>query len=96
MINGLLRGMSLQLNYIGTYYYPEIERFYVPPHNHDNHIELMLIEAGNGSFEIGGESYQVTPNSLIIYNTGVWHEESWQQYKNSLYWLLQLHKPQPA
>jgi AraC-like DNA-binding protein len=76
MMNGLLRGMSLQLNYIGTYYFPEIEVFYVPPHNHDNHIELMLIETGYGTFEIGGESYQVSPNSLIIYNTGVWHEES--------------------
>jgi AraC-like DNA-binding protein len=36
----------------------------------------MLIENGCGQFNIGGESYDVSPCSLIIYNTGVWHEES--------------------
>ncbi|SEO68077.1 AraC family transcriptional regulator [Paenibacillus sp. OV219] len=51
------------------------ETFAFPMHHHPDQAQLLLIREGSGSFEIDGKLYRVGPRSLLVYDTGVWHEE---------------------
>lgn len=58
----------------------EDEPFSFPLHKHDASSELLLIDEGEGVFEIGGESYRVGPGTLLFYHRGVWHKEQSTAY----------------
>lgn len=49
--------------------------FFKAMHNHPNSTEILLITEGHGYYNIDGVTYEVKPQSIIVYNKGVWHEE---------------------
>jgi AraC-like DNA-binding protein len=51
-------------------------KFFKAMHNHPDSTEVLLICEGRGKYNIGGVSYDVKPYSIVIYNKGIWHEES--------------------
>lgn len=44
-------------------------------HMHENRLELILISQGNGVHVIDGQTYYIAKGDLLIYNSGVLHEE---------------------
>jgi len=52
------------------------EKFFKAMHNHPNSTEVLLITEGEGNYNIDGISYHIKPESIVIYNKGIWHEES--------------------
>jgi AraC-like DNA-binding protein len=63
------------LRYIGSLQKKSGELFDRPLHHHPDHLELMLIAEGTVSLYIDGLWYEAPPQSLVIYNPGIWHEE---------------------
>lgn len=53
----------------------ESNRFLLPLHKHDQMSELLLITEGHGTFEIDGHTYEAGPETLLIYQSGIWHKE---------------------
>jgi AraC-like DNA-binding protein len=51
------------------------QHYYRPLHNHPDRTEVLLVIEGKGEYVINGVSYPIEPNSLVIYNDSVWHEE---------------------
>ncbi|SDX63670.1 AraC family transcriptional regulator [Paenibacillus sp. CF384] len=51
------------------------DRFLLELHKHDANSEILLIEEGEGEFEIDGKSYTAGAGTLLIYHRGVWHKE---------------------
>ncbi|RAP73620.1 helix-turn-helix transcriptional regulator [Paenibacillus montanisoli] len=49
--------------------------FMLELHKHDANSEMLLIEEGEGEFEIDGRSYTAGAGTLLIYHRGVWHKE---------------------
>lgn len=45
-------------------------------HRHDDRIEIVFIREGSGSHIIGGHLYQTRKGDVLIYNSGVLHDES--------------------
>ncbi|WP_162462923.1 AraC family transcriptional regulator [Paenibacillus psychroresistens] len=45
-------------------------------HHHPDSTEILLMVDGEGSIEIKGVNYAIAPQSVVIYNQGVWHEEN--------------------
>lgn len=67
-----------QLQHTGELKIESGHSFNKPLHNHPERIEILLLCSGTGLYKIGGQSYQVPAKSLVIYNAGIWHEESSQ------------------
>lgn len=44
-------------------------------HAHDTHLELQYISQGSGSMRIGSHIYEVSAGDLLVYNSGVIHDE---------------------
>ncbi len=44
-------------------------------HAHDTHLELQYISQGGGSMRIGSHLYEVSAGDLLVYNSGVIHDE---------------------
>ncbi|WP_249596782.1 AraC family transcriptional regulator [Peribacillus frigoritolerans] len=59
----------------GIKHVKEGETFFKAMHNHPECAEILLILEGEGTYSIDGISYKVEPQSIVIYNQGVWHEE---------------------
>ncbi len=53
----------------------EQNRFLLPLHKHDIGSELLLVTEGEGTFGIDGRTYTVGPETLLLYQSGIWHEE---------------------
>ncbi|MBP3967131.1 AraC family transcriptional regulator [Paenibacillus lignilyticus] len=51
------------------------ETFSYPLHHHPDIAQLLLITEGSGSFLIDGKIYKAGPRTMLVYDTGVWHEE---------------------
>ncbi|WP_143044451.1 AraC family transcriptional regulator [Paenibacillus sp. CF384] len=51
------------------------EQFVFPLHHHPELAQLLLISEGSGTFLIDGTTYKVGPRTMLVYDTGVWHEE---------------------
>lgn len=45
-------------------------------HRHDDRIEIVFIIEGSGSHIIGGQPYDTHKGDVLIYNSGVLHDES--------------------
>ncbi|NBD24559.1 AraC family transcriptional regulator [Paenibacillus glycinis] len=50
-------------------------RFMLELHKHDANSEMLLVEEGEGEFEIDGRSYTAGPGTLLFYQRGLWHKE---------------------
>ncbi|SFJ40945.1 AraC-type DNA-binding protein [Paenibacillus sp. UNC496MF] len=50
-------------------------RFLLELHKHDANSEILLIEEGEGEFEIDGRRYAAGPGTLLFYQRGLWHKE---------------------
>lgn len=44
-------------------------------HSHDDFIEIILISKGDGEYSINGKMYNIKKGDIIIYNSGVIHDE---------------------
>lgn len=44
-------------------------------HAHPDLVEMLLLSSGKGRFLIGGSTYDVQAGDILIYNSGVVHEE---------------------
>lgn len=64
------------LVYAGTLDFKTGDAFYKPVHHHPEWGEILLITEGEGRYTIDGRQYEVTPRSVVVYNPGVWHEET--------------------
>jgi AraC-like DNA-binding protein len=47
-----------------------------PLHNHPGQVQLLLVSQGTGTVVIDGQRYEVAPQQLVIYDEGMWHEET--------------------
>jgi AraC-like DNA-binding protein/mannose-6-phosphate isomerase-like protein (cupin superfamily) len=63
------------LHYIGTMNKEPGQPFATALHHHPEHAEIMLIAEGNVRIRIDSEWYQLGSGALVIYNSGIWHEE---------------------
>lgn len=45
-------------------------------HAHQDCVEVLLIVSGRGDFRIDGKGYEVGTGDLLVYNSGVVHEET--------------------
>ncbi len=54
---------------------PPGEPFAYPLHNHPDLAQMLLICNGGGTFQIDGRNYEGGPGTLLVYDSGVWHEE---------------------
>jgi len=59
----------------GTFDNDEQNRFQLDLHKHDRMTEILLIEEGEGEFEIDGRGYTAGAGTLLFYQRGVWHKE---------------------
>jgi AraC-like DNA-binding protein len=50
-------------------------RFNLELHKHDANSEMLLIEEGEGEFEIDGRSFTAGAGTLLFYQRGLWHKE---------------------
>ncbi|MBC8078732.1 MAG: helix-turn-helix transcriptional regulator [Gorillibacterium sp.] len=72
------------LHYAG--FHPQAN--YRAPHHHPDWIELLLITEGSGSYKINENTYTTAPQTLVILNQGVWHEEiPDRNNRNAMYYL---------
>ena len=46
-----------------------------PLHSHNHHLEISLVQRGEGTFYCEGRSYPMHPGDLVIKNAGVVHAE---------------------
>ena len=44
-------------------------------HSHGHHVELLLITTGTSEFLIHNRKYPVAPGDLVIYNSGIVHDD---------------------
>ena len=44
-------------------------------HRHNDRVEILFMAAGGGIYFIDGENYEVEKGDIIVYNSGVIHEE---------------------
>ncbi|MDQ0189894.1 AraC family transcriptional regulator [Alicyclobacillus cycloheptanicus] len=72
---GDLADKAPHLLYAGQLSYRADELFHKSVHKHPEWTEFLLITEGEGEYLIGGTRYSVRPQSLVVYNPGVWHEE---------------------
>lgn len=63
------------VHYAGKINHLSKEPFFKRMHNHPDSVELLLINEGEGVYNIDGVNRKVSPHSIVIYNKGVWHEE---------------------
>lgn len=71
------------LHYAG--FHPEAG--YRAPHHHPDWVELLLVTEGTAHYTINGQGYDIRPQSLVILNQGVWHEEVPEQGQtNGMYY----------
>jgi AraC-like DNA-binding protein/mannose-6-phosphate isomerase-like protein (cupin superfamily) len=47
-----------------------------PLHNHPGQVQLLLVSQGAGTVVIDGLRYEVAPQQMVIYDEGIWHEET--------------------
>lgn len=45
-------------------------------HAHPDLVEFVLITAGQGEYSVGGRRYQIRRGDLLVYNSGVIHDET--------------------
>ncbi len=62
------------LCYIGKIL-PEISAYPRIMHSHENHVEISIIYSGTSSYLIGDRKQLIQPGDVIIYNSGVAHDE---------------------
>ncbi len=70
-----LDGFLPQVHYAGSLTFSAGEPFYKSLHHHPDVTEILLICEGSGEYQIGETQYPIEPQSLVVYNQGVWHEE---------------------
>ncbi len=57
-------------------------------HAHKDFVELILVRSGVSKYFIGDRQQYVCPGDLIVYNSGVMHDESvWAEHRLSIYCL---------
>lgn len=44
-------------------------------HKHDDRMEILFVQKGNGSYLVNGEKYNTNKGDILIYNSGVLHDE---------------------
>ena len=44
-------------------------------HMHNNQTEIVFIKNGSGLYTIGGEQYKTHKGDILLYNSGVIHDE---------------------
>ena len=55
-------------------------------HSHKDFVELILVRSGVSKYFIGDRQQYVCPGDLIVYNSGVMHDESvWAEHTLSIY-----------
>lgn len=67
--------MVPHLYYAGRIQKQAGEHFDQPLHHHPEWTELVLVTEGSGTYQVQDTCYTVHPQSLVIYNPGVWHKE---------------------
>ncbi|QHT63152.1 AraC family transcriptional regulator [Paenibacillus lycopersici] len=50
-------------------------RFNLELHKHDANSEMLLVEEGEGDFEIDGRPYTARAGTMLFYQRGLWHKE---------------------
>ncbi|QHW32900.1 AraC family transcriptional regulator [Paenibacillus rhizovicinus] len=50
-------------------------RFNLELHKHDANSEMLLVEEGEGEFEIDGRRYVAGAGTILFYQRGLWHKE---------------------
>jgi len=70
----LIEGQSFIVG-CGTFDNDEENRFQLELHKHDRMSEILLIEEGEGEFEIDGRGYTAEAGTLLFYQRSVWHKE---------------------
>jgi AraC-like DNA-binding protein len=63
------------IHYSGEVNHKKGNEFFKALHNHPECTEILLILEGEGTYKIDGIDFKVEPQSIVIYNQGVWHEE---------------------
>lgn len=57
-------------------------------HSHKDFVELILVRSGMSRYFIGDRQQYIRAGDLIVYNSGVLHDESiWSEHKVSIYCL---------
>lgn len=57
-------------------------------HSHKDFVELILVRSGASQYFIGDRQQHVRPGDLIVYNSGVMHDEGvWAEHAVSVYCL---------
>lgn len=54
---------------------PEISAYPRIMHSHENHVEISIIYSGTSRYLIGDRKQLIQPGDIIIYNSGVAHDE---------------------
>ncbi len=62
------------LHYMGKIL-PEISAYPRIMHAHENHVEISIIYSGTSQYLIGDRKLLIQPGDIIIYNSGVAHDE---------------------
>ncbi|OCG02085.1 hypothetical protein A9G12_10180 [Gilliamella sp. wkB112] len=44
-------------------------------HKHDDRMEILFVQKGNGSYLVEGEKYTTGKGDILVYNSGVLHDE---------------------
>ncbi|MBR3050060.1 MAG: AraC family transcriptional regulator [Selenomonadaceae bacterium] len=70
---------------LGVYHWNEVSR---SMHKHDDRLELNFILSGNGTQVIDGELCNMQAGDVLIYNSGVLHDESLTLYSNLEAWCI--------
>ncbi len=67
---------------------PEASAYPRVMHSHKDFVELILVRSGVSKYFIGDRQQYVCPGDLIVYNSGVLHDEgAWAEHKVSIYCL---------
>ncbi len=57
-------------------------------HSHKDHVELILVRSGMSNYFVGNRQRYICPGDLIVYNSGVMHDEAaWAEHEVSIYCL---------
>jgi AraC-like DNA-binding protein len=54
--------------------------FQLDLHKHDDNGEILLVEEGEGVFEIDREVFTASAGTLLVYQRGIWHKENSTKY----------------
>lgn len=71
-----VEGEMPRVHYAGSLEFGIGEPFYKSLHHHPDVTEILLICEGEGEYLIGGVPCRIESQSIVVYNQGVWHEES--------------------